>query len=382
MIYIVVAVYIISYLTCRSNSLLTTLYAINLQASTFEIGMMQGLVALFPMIFAVYAGRVSDRYGYRYPFVLGSFGICLALLLPYLVKGKIFILYISQLIYGLSFIFLLVNMQNLVGGLSTAETRSQNYAIYSLGVSIANFFGPLVTGFTIDYIGYNKTYLILAILAATAGLLMLINVIKLPLPKLQEQEHKNNVGELLASKSLRKIFITSGIILIGVGIYEFYFPIYGERLGFSASIIGFLLSINAAAFFLVRFGMPWLVSKFGENTVFISCLLVSACAFFILPLFGSIPTLAFGSFIVGLSLGCGQPLSMVMAYSASPLGRTGEVLGVRLTVNKTVQFFVPIIFGSVGTLVGALPIFWANTLMMIGGSFYMFKDKKNKITSR
>lgn len=380
MIYLTVAAYAFSYFTYRSNLMLTTLYAINLDASTFEIGIMSGLVAFFPMILGVYAGRISDRVGYRLPYIFGSFGLCVALLLPYLIRDQLFILYVSQMIYGLAFVFLLVNMQNLVGGLSTPETRPKNYAIYSMGVSSSNLFGPLVTGFTIDHFGFNNAYLVLAASAAITGLSIVSGLIKLPPPTPKEQRPaQSNIKELLISKELRMVYISSGIVLIGVGIFDFYFPIYGERIGLSASIIGTLFSINAAAFFLVRFAMPWLVNKFNEERVLIACLLVAGLAFTMMPLFGGAITLGIAAFVLGIGLGCGQPISMVMAYSASPPGRTGEVLGVRLTVNKAVQFLVPVIFGSVGTLAGAFPIFWSNALMMFTGGIYMTRNRKDKI---
>jgi len=379
MVYLIVSLFLFCYLSFRSNTMLTTLYAISLQASSLEVGFIVALSALFPMFLAFYVGRISDRVGYRMPLLFASFGVSIALLLPYLVQGKLFILYISQAIYGLAFIFLLINLQNIVGGLSTVDTRSRNFSIYSMGVSTAGLIGPLITGFSIDHFGFTLTYLFLSVMAAIPGLAIVFKWIKLPLPEIQNQQIKQDrVRDLLGSHLLRKALLTSGMILIGVGIYDFYFPIYGKQLGFSASIIGTLLSINAAAFLLVRFFMPVLVKRFSDHLVLIGCLFVSASAFILFPLFQGILSLGIISFLVGIGLGCGQPLSIVLAYNASPKGRTGEVLGIRLTVNKTVQFFVPIVFGTFGSIVGAFPIFWSNAVMLIVGGLYMGRKSPRK----
>jgi len=126
-------------------------------------------------------------------------------------------------------------------------------------------------------------------------------------------------------RSLRKTFITSGIILTGVGLYEFYFPIYGKTLGLSASTIGVIVSCNALAYILSRLLMQWLLRKFKDETVLGACLTISSIAFFLIPLFEQSLFLMVISFIMGLGMGCCQPLSIVMAYNRSPRGRTGEV---------------------------------------------------------
>lgn len=43
------------------------------------------------------------------------------------------------------------------------------------------------------------------------------------------------------------------------------------------------------------------------------------------------------SFVLGLGLGCGAPLSLVLAYNRSPAGRSGEAMGLRQTFNKAIE---------------------------------------------
>ncbi len=377
MIYLIVIIFQCFYIGFRGNTMLTTLYAISLEASTFQVGIIVGLASLFPMLLSIYIGQVSDRIGFSYPLMFGSFGVSIALFLPYIVKGELYILFISQAIFGLAFILLLVNIQNLVGKISSIENRSQNYAIYSLGLSTASLLGPLITGFSIDHFGYNNTYLILSLMAAVPGFIILSKFLILPPMIADKDKSSNSFRDLLVSRSLRKTFILSGMILAGIGIYEFYFPIYGKHIGLSASMIGVILSVNASAFIIVRLFMPLLIKRFTEEGVFRGCLFIAAGAFVLIPFFKGFIALAIVSFLLGIGLGCGQPLSIVMAYNASPKGRTGEVLGIRLTVNKIVQFFVPILFGSVGAIVGFFPVFWSNALLLFTGGIFSFLDKKN-----
>ena len=65
-----------------------------------------------------------------------------------------------------------------------------------------------------------------------------------------------------------------------------------------------------------------------------------------------------------------------MTYAVSLARHTGEVLGLRLTVNKAVQFSVPLLFGGISFL-GGLPIFWMNGLLLLfRGGTLLNKYKK------
>lgn len=373
--YIIVILSLIYQTSVRGDTVLVTLYAMGLHASSIYLGIIVASTSLFPMLFAAYAGRLSDRMGFRLPLVISMLGTGIALLLPYLFRDQLFILLVSQSLFGLCQIFTIVTMQNLIGALSNKETRSHYFSIYTLGVSISNFLGPLITGFSIDHFQFHLTFLMLAVIAMIPAVFFCFNMIKLPKAIDKELEQKNSFVELLLKRSLRKTFITSGIILTGVGLYEFYFPIYANHLGLSASTIGVILSCNAIAYILSRLCMQWMMKKFKEETILGGCLTISAIAFFLIPLFDHYVLLMIISFIMGLGLGCCQPLSIVMAYNRSPKGRTGEVLGIRLTLNKTVQFLIPILFGSLGSMVGFFPVFWSNAVLLLCSGYSLIEKK-------
>ena len=59
----------------------------------------------------------------------------------------------------------------------------------------------------------------------------------------------------------------------------------------------------------------------------------------------------------------------MMAYARSPQGRSGEVPGLRLTINNFTRIAVPPVFGSLGSTFGLVPVFWINALMLaVGGA--------------
>ena len=54
----------------------------------------------------------------------------------------------------------------------------------------------------------------------------------------------------------------------------------------------------------------------------------------------------------------------MMIYARAPAGRSGEALGLRMTINNLTHIVVPLFFGAVGTAFGVAPVFIANAAML------------------
>ena len=62
--------------------------------------------------------------------------------------------------------------------------------------------------------------------------------------------------------------------------------------------------------------------------------------------------------------GVSQPLTLNLAYNHSPPGRTGEVTGLRLTINNVTHIGVPIAAGSLAAVLGVAPVFWTSAALL------------------
>lgn len=62
-IYLTVLLAILNQTALKGSKMLVALYAIELGASPLAIGMLISMYAVFPVVLAVYAGRISDRAG-------------------------------------------------------------------------------------------------------------------------------------------------------------------------------------------------------------------------------------------------------------------------------------------------------------------------------
>jgi MFS family permease len=88
----------------RASKVIVSLFAIELGASQFIIGVMIALYSFFPALLAVHAGKLSDRLGMRLPMLCGSLGMVLALVLPGLFPSMA-ALYASAMLIGVTHMF-------------------------------------------------------------------------------------------------------------------------------------------------------------------------------------------------------------------------------------------------------------------------------------
>ena len=66
-IYLTALLAMLNQVAVKGSKMLVALYAIELGASPLAIGALVSTYAVFPLVLAVYAGRVSDRRGVRGP---------------------------------------------------------------------------------------------------------------------------------------------------------------------------------------------------------------------------------------------------------------------------------------------------------------------------
>ena len=366
-IYLTLVVIVLNHIAFGGSRVVVSLFALESGATQMQVGFLMALYALCPMLFAIAIGRLADRVGPRLPMLLGSAGLGIALLLNVL-WPTLTMLYIASFLLGSSFHFFFVTVTGVAGGIGGAENRSRNYAIVSLGFSGAGFIGPLIAGFSIDYLGHLKTFMILAAFTIIPVLMLLRNPGFLPGAAKSSGAPSGGAMELWRSPRLRNTFIASGFISAGWDLFNFYMPVYGHGIGLSASAIGIILGTFALATFVIRAVLPWLIKRTSEVQILIYAIFVAAFAFTLFPFFEHPVALGAVAFLLGLGVGCGQPMSMSLIYALAPKGRASEAAGVRVTVNNFTHLVIPLLFGTIGTAFGYAPVWLANSaLLSIGG---------------
>ncbi|HEY5291053.1 MAG TPA: MFS transporter [Burkholderiales bacterium] len=372
----IIALTVLTHTVFNGSRMLVSLYAIHLHASPFTVGALMSSFALLPMVLAVSAGRLIDRVGARWPMFAASLAVALGVLLPF-IWPRLGTLYAATTLIGTGFMVFHVAVNQVVGTIGGAQDRAANFSWLALGFSTSGSLGPLLTGFAIDSIGHVQTFLLLFLFPLVPLILLWLNRPALP----RARERKADAGEpriidLLRSRDLRRVFIASGLLSMGWDLYTFVIPIYGSRIGLSASTIGAIMGTFAVATFAVRLVMPLLVRRVREWPTITAALLISAGSYCLFPFFTSVALLMTLSFVLGIGLGCAQPMVMALLYSTSPPGRQGEAVGVRTTVMNASSTTLPLAFGALGAALGMGPVFWSMAGLLGAGSYFVNRRRR------
>jgi MFS family permease len=361
---------VLNHMVLTGSRVTVSLYALALGATPLVVGTLMGLYAFLPMLLAVGAGRLSDRIGARRPMLAGSWGVALGVLLPAVLPGTTS-LYFSTALIGVAFMCFQVAMQHVTGSMGEPADRPKNFGLVALGYSISSFVGPLVAGIMIDQVSFRATFVLFAVCPLVPIVVLTRNLLTLPGPGHDKAKVvASGIADLLRNRHMRRAFIVNALLSMAWDLHSFFIPIYGESIGLSALRIGVILSVFAAATFVVRLFMPWIARRLTEFEVLTRALFVAGAVYAAYPFATSPSVLMVLSFTLGLALGSAQPMVMSVLHNVAPPGRMGEAVGVRMSIVNASTFAVPLVFGAVGTSVGLGPVLWSVGAALAGGGLF------------
>ena len=376
------AIYILTFFgmaNIRGGRILIALLALELGAQPITVGILAASFSAMPALLAWQVGKWTDSHGARWPMLGGCLGCAAGIALPFFFQS-LPALFVASALNGIAFALFNVSQQNAVGMMSAPEMRTQNFANFSLMMSLGNFAGPLVAGFSIDHVGFGGACLALAALGLVSA--AILHLIADHLPKGAGGKHGGGGGmmALLRDRTMLKILLVGSVVMAGVDTFAFYVPIYTHGLGLSASVIGVIMACFSAAAFISRSCLSWFLARATPEKVLRRSFYLAAGSFALIPFFASAPMLCLLSFLYGFGLCVGQPITMMLSFSNSADGRTGEVMGLRQSVNHGTRVVVPLIFGSIGSVAGMVSVFAVCAGMLASGALMLRSDRLSSST--
>jgi MFS family permease len=330
--------------------------------------MLMSLLMLVPTFVAVHVGRWVDRSGYHRPTSLGLAGLVLggaaAALLPGLAG-----LAVASLLVGTGFMLAHVAVNNAIGHIAGASGRTRAFGLMAVGFSLSALVGPMVAGAAIDLVGYGWAFAILAVFPLAAGAL-LRRAPAMPALDPTRERTSHGVLDLLRLPRLRAVLLVSALISAAWDLFTFLVPLHGAQSGLSATAIGLVAGAFGVGSALVRLALPWIARRVPEWKLLGGALVLAGLGYIAFPFCVTVGTMLPLALVLGMVLGCGQPIVMSLLHVTAPPERTGEAVGLRAAITSLGQMVLPLAFGAFGTAVGMLPLFWAaGAILGVGGGF-------------
>ncbi|MBT9462866.1 MFS transporter [Hydrogenophaga sp.] len=335
--------------------------------SPAAVGMLLALFALAPVFMALPAGRYADRRGLKKPVAMAvgiaSAGAAISVVFP--VFG---VLCVTALTCGAATGLAMIALQRHVGRLANNATElKQVFSWMAIGPSISNFLGPFAAGVMIDSFGFRAAFLLLALLPSLTWFWVRHTVEHEPMaPELRQSSGSS--WNLLKDAGFRKLMMINWMLSSCWDVHTFLVPVLGHERGLSATVIGSILGAFALAATAIRVLMPWLAAHLRESVVIGSAMGATALLFAVYPLVHAAWAMGALSILLGLALGSVQPMIMSSLHQMTPHHRHGEALGLRAMAINGSSVVMPLLFGSVGALVGVGAVFWIVGAVVGAGS--------------
>lgn len=332
----------------------------------WAVGVLLGLFAAAPVLSSLYAGRLADRHGYHHPLRLAVSltvaGGALAVAATWWTEAQFLLLGIAACLCGVGTNFGLIANQRSAGRLAEGDRAALTRVFSWLGLApaMSNVIGPVTAGALIDLVGFRGAFVALALLPLAAVWWSRQVPKEAVRPAAAAAAgRKGAAWELFAMPGVGRLLLVNFLMSSSWDLHSFIVPVIGHERGFSASAIGLILGVFAAAVASVRVVLPFLSHRLREHQVLAGAMLLTAAVFCIYPLMRDAWLMGLCAAALGLALGSVNPMVMTSLHHLTPGNRHGEAIALRsMTVNAT-SALMPLVFGAAGAAVGASALFWA-----------------------
>jgi MFS family permease len=325
--------------------------------SAAAVGLLLALFALSQVFLSLPAGRFADRHGLKKPIqiavMVASSGALLAVAFPVFP-----VLCVTALTCGAATGLALIALQRHVGQLAHGPMElKQVFSWMAIGPSISNFLGPFAAGLLIDASGFRAAYFLLALLPALSWLLV---------SRAQELDPVVHDPDVRAGRSwhllrdgvFRRLMLINWMLSSCWDVHTFLVPVIGNERGLSATVIGSILGAFALAATAIRLVMPWMAQHLRESVVIASAMVATALLFALYPFARTAWVMGTLSVLLGVALGSVQPMIMSTLHQITPRHQHGQALGLRAMAINGSSVVMPLLFGSVGVVLGFSGVFW------------------------
>lgn len=345
-------------------------YAVELGASSVQVGLIMAVYALMNFIFSPFWGTLSDRMGRRPVIAFTVFITALAFLL--LANAhSLALLFAARMLAGIGSANIAAS-QAYITDVTPAEGRAKALGLIGAAFGIGFIFGPPVGGIIKEYYGMD------AVGYAAMGLsLFNLILVLLFLPESVKEKDASTKLEIkpvtqviraLRNERFRDLFLTSFIYITAFSMMQITVALlWADEYGLSEAQVGYMFAAIGFASAIVQGTLVgWLSRTYGEAKLMVyGCILMGIGllsipfvpdAYFVPLAFIPIALLAFAN-------GCLMPsITSLLSRNASDKEQ-GQVLGMNQSFGSLARI--------AGPTMGGMLYGWHYTGPYVGGAVLM-----------
>ncbi len=361
---------------------LLPVYAHELGAGAFQIGLIFGAFSLTRSIFVPYFGKLSDRKGKKPLLTTGLF-IYFLLSLLYASSNSIQTLILLRLGQGFASAMILPVAQSYVGMITPADKEGQTMGLFNISLYGGLSIGPLLGGIVKDSFNIQASFLSMGALTLV-GFLLCISL-------LPSERYANKEGlpgqkkatpylELIKDPLIFSLFAFRACFTTCIGITWAFLPFLADTmLGLSSSAIGFVVMTNVLVAGLFQAPMGYLADRLSKKYLILAGGVLALCSILYLDMASSFGELILANALLGLAGGISFPAIMAMGViEGRRTGAMGSLMGLLALGHSIGMLAGPIIAGLAIDIFSFDSIFILGAVIVGAGTIVFIRNQANQ----
>jgi predicted MFS family arabinose efflux permease len=351
--------------------MLLPLWAIERGLPPAQLGTAVALASLSPLLLAVPAGALCDRYGDRRVMLWAGLGAGLTATL-YPLAGGFLAACALQLLGGLARSMSWLSAQSYAIRATPPGERNGFMGRFSFAGSVGMLLAPLAAGALVDWLGLTAGFLLMAVWGG------LLAAVALPLPDRRDGAAEGTLWQvtggayrqalpLLAQASLMIVMLLTLLRLSSAAVNASFYPVHLDQAGFSPASIGLMFACINGAISVGSLSAAAVIRRSSMTGVLFGSIALSVLAISLVPFVTSPLAVGALSALHGLGLGLSLPTLLAAIGRQTAAHQRGLVIGLRTLFNRLGYFAVPVLLGGLVHVLGLRGAFVATGALLLVG---------------
>lgn len=319
--------------TMDSNAMVPViaLYAVHLDPliDPLLIGIIVAMYSIVHIPANIVFGRLADKIGLRYPFIIGLTWDAVSVLL-YTVAADPFQLLLVRMSHGLGGGFVGPSSMGMASRMAPEERKGRMMAKYGMALALSVIVGFALGGMVIERFGYHRFFYVLsAMLFVAVGFALRVKEPEgFQRVKSRFSEDLRDFIAMLRRKAVLLSYSSIFSLYFLMGAFTVLVPLYMKDLGMGPTEVVIAFSTFAILSVVIHYPSGILCDKMGAKVPALAGLIAITIAMLMIPYFNTLLTLLPAMVIFGVGHGLVFPSSSTMMVRGTKKEVRGMASGV------------------------------------------------------
>ncbi|RLB00233.1 MAG: MFS transporter [Deltaproteobacteria bacterium] len=343
------------------------LYAQDLGANAFQIGMIFASFSLSKTIFTPIIGGLSDVTGRKKLIILGLGAYTVVALMYVLAIGPLTLIAVRS-IHGVASAFILPVAMSYAGLIAKQGEEGLFMGTFNMALFLGMGTGPFIGGVLTRFFGMDTAFFALSLLSLLALVItwgMLPGSIRAT--SMHETRRPQSLGIVFKSRMMKGLLVSRLINSIGRGGLLAFLPLLATARGIDKAEVGMLISFTLFITGILQRPFGRMVDNSNAIGMVVAGSIVGALSFGGLPFGrGFLSFLSIAS-LMGLGGAISIPAISVMAVEEGRTLGMGKTMGLLDTARSLGMIVGPVISGGVMAMMGIDSVFYTGGILIMAG---------------